>query len=70
MKVSFYGAINTGDIIRQAKTTIFDMAGGAGGDSDIAIERIDTIPDPVSTIGLADSDFGFTNTITLLSDSS
>jgi len=70
MKVSFYGSIGTSDIIRTAKTTIFDMAGGAGGDSDIAIQRIDTTPNPISTIGLADSDFGFSNTITLLSDSS
>ena len=69
MKVSFYGAINTGDIIRQAKTTLFDIGAG-GNDSDIALERIDTVPNPLSTIGLADSDFGFTNTITLLSDSS
>ena len=70
MKVSFHGAINTSDIIRQAKTTIFDMAGGAGGDSDIPLERIDTVPNPLTIIGMPDSDFGFTNTITLLSDSS
>lgn len=69
MKVCFYNAINSSDIIRTAKTTFFDMAGGAGGDSDIAIQRIDTVPNPTSVIGLADSDFGFTNTITLLSDS-
>ena len=69
MKVSFHGAINTSDIIRQAKTTIFDTAGGAGGDSDIAIQRIDTKPNPLTIIGMPDSDFGFTNTITLLSDS-
>lgn len=69
MKVCFYNAINNSDIIRTAKTTFFDMAGGVGGDSDIAIERIDTVPNPTSIIGLADSDFGFTNTITLLSDS-
>ena len=70
MKVCFYGSIGTSDIIRNAKTTIFDMAGGAGGDSDIAVQRIDTVPKPTSVFGLADSDFGFTNTITLLSDSS
>ena len=70
MKVSFHGAINTSDIIRQAKTTIFDMAGGAGGDSDIPLERIDTVPNPLTIIGMPDSDFGFKNTITLLSDSS
>jgi hypothetical protein len=70
MKVCFYSSINNSEIIRTAKTTLFDMNGGAGGDSDIALERIDTNPNPLSTIGLADSDFGFTNTITLLSDSS
>jgi len=70
MKAQFYGSISTPDIIRTTKSTIFDMNGGAGGDSDIALERIDTTPNPLSTIGLADSDFGFTNTITLLSDSS
>ena len=46
------------------------MAGGAGGDSDIPLERIDTVPNPLTIIGMPDSDFGFTNTITLLSDSS
>ena len=70
MKVCFYSSINNSEIIRTAKTTLFDMDGGASGDSDIALERIDTNPNPLSTIGLADSDFGFTNTITLLSDSS
>ena len=69
MKVSFYGPINTTDIIRTAKTTFFDIGSGLV-DSDVAIERITTEPDPTSIIGLADSDFGFTNTITLLSDSS
>ena len=70
MKVCFYGSIGTSDIIRTAKTTIFDMAGGAGGDSDIAVQRIDTTPKDSSVFGLPDSDFGFTNTITLFSDSS
>ena len=68
MKVSFYGSINTSDIIREAKTTLFQQSIGLN-DSDIGLSRIDTTPDPLSTIGLADSDFGFTNTITVLSDS-
>jgi hypothetical protein len=68
MKVQFYGAIGNSEIIRTAKTTLFDMEAGLQ-DSDIAVERIDTTPDPTSIIGLADSDYGFTNTITLLSDS-
>ena len=70
MKVQFYGAINTSDVIRKSTATFFDMQGGAGGDSDIPIERITTTPNPLSTIGLADSDFGFTNTITVIGDSS
>lgn len=69
MKVSFYGSISTSDIIRTAKTTVFDMQGGAGGDSDVAIERITTTPNPLSTFGFADSDYGFTNEIVLLGDS-
>lgn len=69
MKVCFYSSINNSEIIRSAKTTLFDMKGGATGDSDIALERIDTVANPTNVIGLADSDFGFTNTITLLSDS-
>jgi len=68
MKISFYGSISNSDIIRTSKATFFDMNAG-GNDSDIAIQRITTTPNPANTIGLADSDFGFTNTITLLSDS-
>jgi len=68
MKVSFYGPINNSDIIRTAKTNIFQQGIGLN-DSDVQLSRIDTTPDPVSIIGLADSDFGFTNTITILSDS-
>lgn len=68
MKVSFYGPINTSDIIRTSKATFFDIGAGLL-DSDIALERIDTTPDPTSVFGMPDSDFGFSNTITLLSDS-
>ena len=68
MKISFYGSISNSDVIRTSKATFFDMNAG-GNDSDIPIQRITTTPNPANTIGLADSDFGFTNTITLLSDS-
>jgi len=68
MKVSFYGAINNSDIIRTAKTTLFQQDVGLN-DSDIALTRIDTTPNPTSVFGMPDSDFGFTNTITVLSDS-
>ena len=69
MKVSFYGPIKTGEIIRNSLVDIYDMEAGLS-DSDIKIERISTVPDPTSTIGLADSDFGFTTTIDLAYDDS
>ena len=69
MKVCFYGAINTGNIIRKSITNVFQTKEGLS-DSDIQLQRITTQPKPLSTIGLADSDFGFTNTIDLTFDSS
>lgn len=68
MKVSFYGPINTGEIIRNSIIDIYLQENGLA-DSDIKLERISVIPDPTSTIGLADSDFGFTTTIDLTYDS-
>jgi hypothetical protein len=65
MKVSFYGAINTGEIIRNSIVDLYLQNVGLS-DSDVANERINTVPDPLSTIGLADSDYGFTTTITSL----
>jgi len=68
MKVSFYGPINTGEIIRNSIVDIYLQENGLA-DSDIKLERISVIPNPTSTIGLADSDFGFTTTIDLTYDS-
>lgn len=68
MKVCFYGSISDSKIIRTSKSTFFNMEGGLA-DSDIALERIDTTPNPTTVFGMPDSDFGFTNTLTLLSDS-
>jgi len=65
MKVSFYGAINTGEIIRNSIVDLYLQNVGLS-DSDVANERINTVPNPLSTIGLADSDYGFTTTITSL----
>ena len=65
MKVSFYGAINTGEIIRNSIIDLYLQNVGLS-DSDVANERINTVPDPLGTIGLADSDYGFTTTITSL----
>ena len=68
MKVCFYGAINTGNIIRKSITNVFDMEAGLS-DSDIQIQILTTVPKPTSLIGLADSDFGFTTTVDLTFDS-
>lgn len=69
MKVSFYGAINTSDIIRTATTNIFQQGIGLQ-DSDIQLSAIKTTPNPSTIIGMPDSDFGFLNEITLSVDSS
>lgn len=66
MKVNFYGPINESKIIRTAIADIYNIGAGAK-DSDVAVERITVIPDPVNVN--ADSDYGFTTTITLLYDS-
>lgn len=68
MKVSFYGPINTGEIIRNSIVDIYLQDAGIA-DSDVKLERISVTPNPTSTIGLADSDFGFTTTIDLSYDS-
>ena len=69
MKVSFYGAIAEGDIIRTSIAKLFDIDAGAGGDSDIKLETITVTPNPSTVIGLPDSDFGFDTTIELARDS-
>lgn len=69
MKVSFYGAVTEGDIIRTSIAKLFDINAGAGQDSDILLETLTVTPDPTSTIGLPDSDFGFDTTIVMVKDS-
>ena len=66
MKISFHGPVKTGQVIRKSIADIFDMNVGLM-DSDLQIERMTINPDPLSTIGLADSDFGFTTTIDITS---
>lgn len=61
MRVQYYGAIGTSDVIRQANTRIFEIGSGLA-DSDVRLQTIQIDPDPTSTIGLTDSDFGFTRT--------
>ena len=69
MKVSFYGNIGTGDVIRSSIADVFLMDQGVNQDSDVKIERITVTPNPSSVIGLPDSDFGFTTDIDLTYDS-
>lgn len=69
MKISFHGPINNQSIIRTANTEIFQIDAGLA-DSDLKLETITVVPDPISTIGLADSDFGFDTTIDLSFDDS
>ena len=64
MKLNYYGNIGTSDIIRTSKARIFQPQVGVR-DSDEQIELITVTPNPLNTIGLADSDFGFTDTIQL-----
>ena len=62
MKISFHGPIETSGIIRQADAALFDINAGLR-DSDLGLETVRVTPNPIDTIGLADSDFGFTTTI-------
>ena len=61
MRVRFYGAINTGEIVRDVRAKIFDIGAGSA-DSDIRLNTIQVEPNPTSLNILADSDFGFTRT--------
>ena len=58
MKVSFYGAIASGEVIRKSVADLFFMEEGLA-DSDIKAERLIVTPNPTTLIGLPDSDFGF-----------
>lgn len=69
MKLSFYGPIDTGAIIRSSIADLFIMEQGVNNDSDVKYETITVTPDPSTTIGLPDSDFGFNTEIDLTYDS-
>jgi len=69
MKVQFYGDIENKNIIRKAEADIFEMNAGLGGDSDIYLERVTVTPNPLTAIGMPDSDFGFTEEVVFGSDS-
>ncbi len=61
MRASYYSGIGQSEVIRQANARLFQIGQGLA-DSDIRLETIQIDPNPISTIGLADSDFGFTTT--------
>jgi hypothetical protein len=63
MKVTFYGPVNEGKIIRTAKVDL-GLLGAGSNDSDIAVERITVTPDPFDVS--PDSDYGFNTDIQLL----
>jgi len=69
MKVQFYGNIENKEIIRRSDAKIYNMNAGLN-DSDIYLERVTVTPNPLSVIGLPDSDFGFNEEIVLAGDSS
>ena|SRR6056300_19334 len=69
MKVSFFGPITNGEVIRTSIADVFFMDQGVSGDSDVKLETITVTPDPLSTIGLPDSDFGFNTEIDYAYDS-
>jgi hypothetical protein len=69
MKVSFYGPVDTGAIIRSSVADVFLMDQGVNNDSDVKYETITVTPDPSTTIGLPDSDFGFNTEIEYTYDS-
>jgi hypothetical protein len=60
MRVQYFGAIGRSEIIRTANANLHNIISA---DSSNRLETINVVPDPLTTIGLADSDFGFTTTI-------
>ena len=69
MKVQFYGDIENKEIIRRADARLFESKAGLSGDSDIYLERVSVTPNPITTFGSADSDFGFSEEIVMANDS-
>lgn len=68
MNVLFYGPIAGGLVIRKAVADIYDIDAGLF-DSDLFLEKITTLPDPTTTFGSPDSDFGFDTIVTGVFDS-
>ena len=66
MQANFYGPINSGKIIRDVETNQYLMEAGSG-DSDVWVSKLNILPNPLGAS--ADSDYGFTTTITNTVDS-
>ena len=62
MRIKYHGAVNTGQIIRDARAKLFDIGAGTLADSDIRLVTLQVVPDSDGVNILADSDFGFTTT--------
>jgi len=70
MRTSFYSNIPTTKVIRKSVAKVFnptvgflDSAGGRTVDPDVRLQTVEINPNPIGTIGMPDSDFGFTTTI-------
>ena len=70
VKTTFYGPITEGKIVRKSIANVFQQNEGASQDSDIQLETITVTPNPITAIGMPDSDFGFDTTIDLAFDDS
>jgi hypothetical protein len=66
MHANFYGPFNAGKIIRDIETNQY-LIGAGSGDSDSWVSKINILPNPLGAS--ADSDYGFTTTITNTVDS-
>tara|TARA_Y100000004_G_scaffold56934_1_gene63342 strand:+ start:1779 stop:2606 length:828 start_codon:yes stop_codon:yes gene_type:complete len=70
MRTNFYSNIPTSKIIRRSVSKIFnprfgiiDSSIGITVDSDVRLQTVQIDPNPITTIGNPDSNFGFTTTI-------
>jgi hypothetical protein len=61
MRIRYYGAVDTGEIVRDVRAKVFDIGSGLN-DSDLRLKTIQLEPNPISLNILGDSDFGFTRT--------
>ena len=62
MKINFHGPVTNSEIIRKSIVDLHSLKIGLA-DSDIQTSRITVTPTDSATLGLPDSDFGFTTTI-------